>query len=220
MAADNWSRDPQAAGRRPNLMNADAQARLSFAIECVDALHYLVDLDDHLIPNDVATEVLGHGWQVVDIAHVRWAAATAITALDLCAAALGRLYCGMSGWDLSVEKAARNKTHWKTLAAHEQASGWITAVRGDHRYNELLQLRHALTHSVRPRSYIVHLADVSLTSDFATVGAPSAERLREHLDAHARAQAEAEARAEAATFNDVPGSRSDLRSSQPRWSSA
>lgn len=200
MAAYNWSHDPQAAARQLNAVNADAQARVSFAVECVDGLHYLVDLDNHLLPNDVAGEVLGHGWQVVDVAHVRWAATTAITALDLCAAALGRLYCGISGdaWDLSVESARSD--HWETLSARRHASGWIAGVRGDHRYNGLLQLLHALAHRVRPRSYSVHVADAVAVSDFATAGPVSAEMMRAHLDAHAKAQAEAEARALAATF--------------------
>lgn len=203
MSAHDWSTDPQAAARRLNVVNADAQARLSFAVECVNGLHYLVDLDEHLVPIDAATNVLDHNWQVVDIAHVRWASTSAITALDLCAAALGRLYCGISDddRDLSVESARRS--HWETLAAAPgQPSRWISAVRGDHRYNALLQLRHDLTHKVRPRSYSVRVADVSLTSDFATVGPPSPDIIRAHTEAHAKAQAEAEARAQAASGTD------------------
>ncbi len=92
MPPHSWPRDPQATARRINSLDHDAQARLSFAVECVDGLHYLVDLDDHLLPGKVATDVLTHNWQVVDMAHVRWASGSAITALDLCAAALGRLF--------------------------------------------------------------------------------------------------------------------------------
>lgn len=112
MAPYEWSRDPEAVARQLNAVNADAQARLTFAVECVNGLHYLADLDNHLVPRDAATAVLEHGWQVIDMAHVRWAAGSAITALDLCAAALGRRYCGITGdeRDLSVE-AAREK-HW------------------------------------------------------------------------------------------------------------
>jgi hypothetical protein len=148
MPGHSWSRDPQAAARRISAVNADAQARLSFAIECVNGLHYLVDLDRYLVPNDVATDVLNHNWQVVDMAHVRWAAGSAITALDLCAAALGRLYCGIVGddRDLSVESA--KEKDWSALrdARGGEPAKWITAVRGDHRYQDLLQLRHELTH--------------------------------------------------------------------------
>jgi len=71
------------------------------------------------------------------MAHVRWAAGSAITALDLCAAALGRLYCGITDdqLDLFVESAREN--HWKTLAnaagnrrAGSLLSAAITATRG------------------------------------------------------------------------------------------
>ncbi|MDP9183748.1 MAG: hypothetical protein M3P04_13350, partial [Actinomycetota bacterium] len=33
----------------------------------------------------------------MDISHVRWATSNAITALDLCAATLGTLFCGNTG---------------------------------------------------------------------------------------------------------------------------
>jgi hypothetical protein len=207
MPGHSWSRDSQAAARRINAVNPDAQARLSFAIECVNGLHYLVDLDEYLVPNDVATDVLNHNWQVVDMAHVRWAAGSAITALDLCAAALGRLYCGIVGneRDLSVESAKQK--HWTALrkARGGEPSKWITAVRGDHRCQDLLRLRHELTHRVRPRSYSFHMADAVAVSDFASVGPPSPESLRAHAEAHAKAQAEAEERAAAATYTDRTG---------------
>jgi hypothetical protein len=105
------------------------------ASRCVNGLHYLADLDEHLVPLDAATDVLSHGWQVVDMAHVRWPAGSGITALDLCAAALGRLYCGIADddtWDLPVESARDN--HWETLTtAPGEPARWIAAVRGDHR---------------------------------------------------------------------------------------
>jgi len=57
----------------------------------VDALHYLDDLDQ--AQGTYTAPVRGHNPDIVDIAHVRWAAGTAVTSLDLCAAALGRVYC-------------------------------------------------------------------------------------------------------------------------------
>jgi len=52
----------------------------------VDSLYYLQELDaavDRHGPNR-------HHWASIDIAHVRWAAGSAIGAIDLCAAALAR----------------------------------------------------------------------------------------------------------------------------------
>ena len=202
MAPYEWSRDPIAAAHRLNPANPAAQARLTFAVECVDGLHYLTDLDEHLIPIDTATPVLGHNWQVVDMAHVRWAADSAITALDLCAAVLGRLYCGITEdkRDLSVGSARAEHwkaEHWKALTvAPGEPSKWVAAVRGDDGYKLLLELRHELTHRVRPRSYSVRTADASLTSDHVGPWSPEAAR------AHAEAAAEAQARAEAASGTD------------------
>jgi hypothetical protein len=200
MAPHHWSRHPQDAARRVNRINPDAQARLSFAVECVNGLHYLADLDEHLVPRDAATDVLRHGWQVVDMAHVRWATASGITALDLCAAALGRLHCGITGdnRDLSVESA--KDEHWETLTtAPGEPSRWIAAVRGDHRYKGLLCLRHQLVHRVLSRSYSPHVADAIHVSDRAGPWSPEDAR------AHAEAQAEAEARAVAASVTHRTG---------------
>jgi hypothetical protein len=68
-------------------------ALVAHAAWSVEALHYLVDLDAHLFSTS-PPGLLGHGDQIADIAHARWSAGTAITAIDLCAAALGRLRCG------------------------------------------------------------------------------------------------------------------------------
>lgn len=190
MAPHAWSSDPEAVARQLNAVNADAQSRLIFAVECVNGLHYLVDLDNHFISGDTATAVLGHGWQVIDMAHVRWAASSAITALDLCASALGRLYCGITGagWELSVESASGK--HWETLSkASPDASRWIMSVRGDHRYHGLLQLRRELTHRVLPRTYSVHVADALHVSD--RTGPCTLEAARAHEEAQAKAQARA-----------------------------
>jgi hypothetical protein len=57
-------------------------------MEAAASLHYLVDLDAHLISDPPNAEVLGHAWDMVDRSHARWATTVAITALDLCASAL------------------------------------------------------------------------------------------------------------------------------------
>jgi len=63
-----------------------------WAAWAVEALHYLDDLDQSQVT--YPTSVQGHHANIVDIAHVRWVTGTAITSLDLCAAAMGRMYCG------------------------------------------------------------------------------------------------------------------------------
>jgi hypothetical protein len=61
----------------------------------IDALNYLADVDQ--VQGGYQQSVNGHHADIIDIAHVRWATGSAITALDLCAAALGTRYCGNSG---------------------------------------------------------------------------------------------------------------------------
>jgi len=70
--------------------NMDASGCVLWATSAVDGLAYLDDLDAAL--DGSARMATGHDALVVDLAHARWAAGTAMTALDLCAAAIGLLY--------------------------------------------------------------------------------------------------------------------------------
>jgi hypothetical protein len=65
-----------------------------WAVWTAEGSDYLEKLDDN-----VGGRVLPDGTNpdLVDISHVRWATANAITAIDLCAATIGRLFCGVSG---------------------------------------------------------------------------------------------------------------------------
>lgn len=88
-------------------IDPDAGAFVSWAGSAVESLFYLTDLDAQ-IASKTEDSPLGHNWQVVDHAHARWAVGTAITALDLCAAALGRLLAGYpttSGHELDLRRA-------------------------------------------------------------------------------------------------------------------
>jgi hypothetical protein len=79
-----WPVDPApiTSGLRNN-----AGDYLFWATWAVDALHYLDDLDQHA--ERLRWIDLGHHEDTVDLAHARWAASTAMTALDLSAAAVG-----------------------------------------------------------------------------------------------------------------------------------
>ena len=73
-----------------NSRNVDASGCVLWATSAVDGLAYLDDLDAAL--DGSARMATGHDALVVDVGHARWAAGTAMTALDLCAAAIGLLY--------------------------------------------------------------------------------------------------------------------------------
>jgi hypothetical protein len=82
-----WPVDPApiTSGLRNN-----AGDYLFWATWAVDALHYLDDLDQHA--ERLRWIELGHHEDTVDLAHARWAASTAMTALDLSAAAVGEYH--------------------------------------------------------------------------------------------------------------------------------
>jgi hypothetical protein len=103
-----------------------------------------VDLDAQ-IAGEGEDSPLDHNWQVVDHAHARWAVGTAITALDLCAAALGRLLAGYpkpSGHELDLRRAQG----LAQIHSHLSAGPWVMGVAADAGYDMVLNARHALTH--------------------------------------------------------------------------
>lgn len=85
-----WPPAMQSAIELLSSRNMDASGCVLWATSAVDGLAYLDDLDAAL--DGSARMATGHDALVVDLAHARWAAGTAMTALDLCAAAIGLLY--------------------------------------------------------------------------------------------------------------------------------
>ena len=136
----------------------DIGALILWATWTVEGLHYLDDLDSLHHKGDLSVE--DRQPDIVNIAHVRWATSSAITALDLCAAALGRECCGWTGQreldlrdfdpsllskDISLRRAA--------LSA--PSIGWVDKVLADPRYKDVQGARNPLTHSrLRRRLYI------------------------------------------------------------------
>src|SRR5262245_44570593 len=72
-----------------------AGALFMWAVWAVDSLHYLDDVDLSHEKSHLA--VGGHRPDVIDVAHARWVTSTCVTAIDLCAAGLGRAFCGHQG---------------------------------------------------------------------------------------------------------------------------
>ena len=122
----------------------------------VQSLHYLDDIDR--AHTGTTATVLGHPAYVVDIANVLWATVTAITSLDLCAAALGRAYCqnvGQREMDLR-EFGLSNKYIGNRVVLPSSALGWIDKVLTDKRYLDVLAARNPFTHSWLNRT--IHLS--------------------------------------------------------------
>lgn len=156
-----WPREPgpiiQAfESRRPG--RGDTGALVLWATWTVEGLHYLDDLSN--LRHSGAFPLTGHVPDAINIAHVRWATGSAVTALDLCAAALGREFCGVTAgareldlrnFDPSITSKDVSARRAALLAS---ALAWIDSVLADSRYREVQGARNPLTHSrLRRRMY-------------------------------------------------------------------
>src|SRR5436190_7210500 len=92
----NWAKNPGQVAQAYEARGGSTMlgALLLWAAWAVEGLYYLDDFD--AVQVNYPDDVNGHHADVVDIAHVRWATSSAVTALDLCAAILGRVCCGWS----------------------------------------------------------------------------------------------------------------------------
>ena len=128
---------------------------LGRAILAVHSLHYLADLDDETFTRGGTSA--GHPEAAVERAHVAWATTDAVTAIDICAAVLGRVRCWAPGSTGGIEhslsyfdpkgkrKASKVANDRAKLGPAELA--WVDAMLGDDDYLMTLRARHALVHS-------------------------------------------------------------------------
>jgi len=166
MPAFNWPIVPMPAiqdfERRHS--NPEAGALLLWAVSCVDALHYLDDIDRVHEANGVTphgqASTHTHPTDIMDVSHARWAVTTCATGFDLCAAALARVYSGYgAGFEASMadydptSKKKKNPANRSSLPA--PATAWIDAVLGDVRYSNVREVRNFLTHSRPTRHFFV-----------------------------------------------------------------
>jgi hypothetical protein len=129
----------------------EAGGLLHWAVWAADGMHYLLELDDRAFGSG-EPDLMGHARESVDLAHVRWASASAITALDLCAATLGRLRCPTwPGNECSLrdfDKGGPNRKAAKDLLARLQdvERDWVMSVLRDQDYRTALRARNPMTH--------------------------------------------------------------------------
>lgn len=143
-------------GRLLNVTNNPQHAAIghlaSAAGRAAESLVYLAEIDDNRFKGVWPTD--GYDNDTVDDGHVRWAATGALTSLDLCIAAAGRLsgfaqrpprsedsirdYYRITNTGAVVDKRHLVPLPWRT---------WIDAIVADPRYNTLLLVRNALVHA-------------------------------------------------------------------------
>lgn len=125
----------------------------------VESLIYLAELDDGRFGGVWFAD--GHPNDAVDDGHVRWAATSSLTSLDLCIAAAGRLG-GFSRRPPRGEDSIRDFYRVNSLGAVEDERHlvtppwrtWIDNVVADNHYLTLLRVRNSLVHADALR--IVH----------------------------------------------------------------
>jgi hypothetical protein len=126
-----------------------------WAVVTAEGSHYLDGMDDATFP--AASPPMRH-YAVVDIAHVRWATGNAITAIDLCAATLGVMFCGTQPRDhqLSLrnfDPSTAPKPERRRMIADRRSAlptpflTWADDTLADARYSDALELRNPLTHA-------------------------------------------------------------------------
>jgi hypothetical protein len=150
----NWTPDPMELIHPFEVrhQNSAAGALFTWAAWAVDSLHYLDDIDRAYDASHAT--IGGHRPDVVDVAHVRWATGTCITALDLCAAGLGRAFCGhSSGHELDLadfaldpKKPTKQRAQRRTRLPR-RARYWVDSVCADLYYKQIKSARDWLTHS-------------------------------------------------------------------------
>lgn len=115
MAPHLWPRDPAEVSRAFAARHgAEPHGTFIWATCAAAGSDYLEKLD----ARDPA------GSDLIDISHVRWATMNALTAIDLCAAMMGRQFCGHTGnneldlrdFDPKVNRGRRDRTRCGALS--------------------------------------------------------------------------------------------------------
>jgi hypothetical protein len=152
----------------------EAGALFAWASRAVEELFYLDDID---LAFEASAQTIGnHNPDVVDVAHARWATGTCITALDLCAAAFGRTFCGNTSNREMDMVDFDNTGRYKKNAAQRRKQlpttvlTWIDGVLTDADYMQTKSARNWLTHSRVTRHF--------------KLGPSGRHRLRLSIDGH------------------------------------
>jgi hypothetical protein len=127
-----------------------------WAVWAAEGSDYLEKLDATHPGGDHNVPPTGTHPDLVDIAHVRWATGNAITAIDLCAATIGRLFCGVSGppeldlrgFDTTIGSSRRRaEVAARRGLVPPDFLTWVDDTLADALYQELHQARNPFTHS-------------------------------------------------------------------------
>jgi hypothetical protein len=117
----------------------------------------------------------GHRPDVVDVAHGRWATTGCITALDLFAAALARVFCGHSATrELSIADFTTKKKAAPLFAQLPvSAQQWIGSAAADGDYQTVKLLRDSLVHARVRRHFTMPRQRLQIQAGAARLAIPT-----------------------------------------------
>jgi hypothetical protein len=157
MTPDLWPRNPEKVDQDFNTRHGAGSLPSAFiwAVWTAEGSDFLQKVDAGYPAGPVPPGAPNPG--LVDISHVRWATGNAITAIDLCAATIGHLFCGHRGArELSLrdfEPACSASARHQAAVARRRGSlpqdflKWIDDTLADQRYIDLHSARNPFTHS-------------------------------------------------------------------------
>ena len=125
-----------------------------WALDAVEGLRWLVHVDDWAF--DGAGENLGGRDEgPIDVAHVRWATTTAVTAIDLCVAEIAVRFCREPFWSERMPSLEEVQTRLKGQG-QPAAAAWLDRVANDPKYKLLRRsARDPLTHRFLVRTALI-----------------------------------------------------------------
>jgi len=172
-----WKYPDDLADRRG--WTGEPSALVGWARWTVDSLYYLADLDLRVEVRDANGQ---HAWHVVDLAHFRWAASSALGAMDLCAAAAAR----RAGLGPKVTRGGVREFSLLELGqavadgelANPDISAWVSRLAVDRSVGVIRAIRHPTTHARLRRHFQrggsgterTHLVLEDLCSDPVEIG--------------------------------------------------
>jgi hypothetical protein len=171
-----WTVDPLEANQRldERYPGREAGQLAAWAAWTVEGMDYLADIDSQR----PATYSGQEEQRAIDLSHARWATVDAVTAIDLCAAALGRMHCGYPderGREMDFGNAKKNSK----LRDRRDCQLWIEAVTSDPAYDQTWKLRDALVH--RTARSPIHVALSPALGALGVGGGARFSRVRLHL---------------------------------------
>jgi hypothetical protein len=129
-----------------------------WAQDAVETLDWLVCLDGYAFAGD-RSRLCGRDPRVIDVAHVRWALASAVTALDLCAVELAYRYGDFEFW--SEHAPTLEQVHSNLRGDDPKVAArvekWFADVIADPDYGTVRSARNPLTHRLIVRSAIISI---------------------------------------------------------------